>query len=229
MRVLMHVLLFSREAFHFRQLCLCSASLLGNAGWNGCFHFSFSPSWLFPAVPFILVKFSSMPSICLICAPVLFLIPFFTLHRPTYGLLFIWFLFWMICKPLAYAFFEPPYVFQIQLSVVLTISVIWAARKSFSLDFLCLPFVMFRQQVVMELAVNPCWLSEFCKDKNSSAGVLLWLLVCLWCYWCLVVTVTARLHVSMVPLHNASSYILLVCQCSQCLLNAHTVVNDGDA
>lgn len=40
----------------------------------------------------------------------------------------------------------PLYVFQIQLSVFLTISVIWAARKkSFSPDFLCLPFVMFRR------------------------------------------------------------------------------------
>lgn len=43
---------------------LSSITLLGNAGWNHYFHSSFLPSWLFPAVLFIFVKFSFMPSIC---------------------------------------------------------------------------------------------------------------------------------------------------------------------
>lgn len=64
--------------FLFLVAILSSITLLGNAGWNGCFHFSFSPSWLFPAVPFIFVRFSFMPSICLICVLVLFLFLFFT-------------------------------------------------------------------------------------------------------------------------------------------------------
>lgn len=68
---------------------------------------SLSPSWLFPAVPFIFVKFSFMPSICLICAPVLFLILFFTLHRAVYGLLFDLFLFWMHMQTTRVCIFEP--------------------------------------------------------------------------------------------------------------------------
>lgn len=42
----------------FSLVMLSSITVLGNAGWNSYFQSAFSPSWLFPAVPFISVKVS---------------------------------------------------------------------------------------------------------------------------------------------------------------------------
>lgn len=128
--------------------CFFSITLLGNAGWSGYFHFSFSPSWLFPAVPFIFVKFFLMPSICLICVSVLFLFLFSQLRRATDGLLFGWFSFLMRIQTTRVCIFES-YIYLPDLALYYEdICHLGSSERLFPWDTLCLPFIVFRQQVV---------------------------------------------------------------------------------
>lgn len=99
--------------------------------------------------PFNFVKFSSMPSICLICIPVLFFF-FHGCTEPWIVFYLLDFHSWCIYKALEYAFLNPIYVFPISLYIIMKIFVIWAAssERLFPRDSLCSLFLMSTQQVV---------------------------------------------------------------------------------
>ena len=146
--IYMHIYMW--DFFHCLQIAwvfLFSYAFLRHFAWKcwikSLLSFLFLPSWLFPAVLFIFVKFSFMPSICLICRLVLFLLLFSLPCRATDGLLFAWFSFLMHIQTTGVCSFES-YICLPDLALYYyeDICHLGSSERLPSWDSLCLPFLL---------------------------------------------------------------------------------------